>query len=103
MRVSKGASAARRACWYVWVLALLLLSGVPAPPSVAQSSVPPRVVAIGDIHGDFDAFRGILEHAGIIDSASRWIAGNTTLVQTGDFTDRGPNVRAVMDLSLIHI
>jgi hypothetical protein len=60
--------------------------------------MPPRVVAIGDIHGDFDAFRGLLEHAGIIDSAGRWIAGNTTLVQTGDFTDRGPKVRAVMDL-----
>lgn len=98
MRASNKASAARRAYWYVWVLALLLLSSVPAPRSVAQSREPPRVVAIGDIHGDFDALRSILEHAGILDAAGRWIAGNTTLVQTGDFTDRGPKVRAVMDL-----
>jgi hypothetical protein len=82
----------------VWALAILLLSGVPPPQIVAQSTASPRVVAIGDIHGDFDAFRGILEHAGIIDAAGRWIAGNTILVQTGDATDRGSNVRAVMDL-----
>ena len=98
MRVSSGASAVRHARGYVWVLVILLLSSVPAPRSVAQSSALPRVVAIGDIHGDFDAFRGILEHAGILDAAGRWIAGNTTLVQLGDFTDRGPKVRAVMDL-----
>ena len=89
----------RHARWRVWVIAILLLGGgVPAPRSVAQSSAPSRIVAIGDIHGDFDAFRGILEHAGIIDAAGRWVAGATTLVIAGDFTDRGPKVRAVMDL-----
>jgi hypothetical protein len=76
----------------------LLLSGVFAPRSVAQGGAPARVVAIGDIHGDFDAFRGLLEQAGILDAAGRWSAGNTTVVQLGDFTDRGPKVRAVMDL-----
>jgi len=98
MRVSNRKSATRHTCWHVWVLVILLLSGVPAPPVVAQSAASPRVVVIGDIHGDFDAFRGILEHAGILDAAGRWIAGTTTLVQTGDYTDRGPKVRAVMDL-----
>ena len=91
-------SATRRACWHVWVLVILLLKGVPAARIVAQSSPSPRVVAIGDIHGDFDAFRGVLERTGIIDAAGRWIAGNTTLVQTGDITDRGPKVRAALDL-----
>ena len=61
----------------------------------AQSS---RVVAIGDIHGDFDAFVGILGQARLIDPAQRWSGGNATLVQTGDFLDRGPKARAVMDL-----
>jgi len=97
VRVFNRVSATRHACWHVWVLVVLLLSGVPAPRSVAQSSPSPRVVAIGDVHGDFDAFRGILEHARIIDTAGRWIAGNATLVQTGDLTDRGPKVRAVLD------
>ena len=87
----------RHASWHASVLLMLLASSISAPQSLAQSSVSPRVVAVGDIHGDFDAFRGILTHAGIIDAGGRWIAGNSTLVQLGDFTDRGPNVRAVMD------
>src|SRR6266508_4386771 len=63
--------------------------------SFGQSS---RVVAIGDIHGDFDAFVGILQRTGLVDPSNRWSGGNATLVQTGDFLDRGPKARAVMDL-----
>jgi len=87
----------RHAWWHTFVLLMLLAGGVSRPQSLAQSSASPRVVAVGDIHGDFDALRGILRHAGIIDAGGRWIAGNSTLVQLGDFTDRGRNVRAVMD------
>ena len=58
----------------------------------------PRVVAVGDIHGDFSSLVTILQHAGIIDDQHRWTGGNTTLVQTGDFLDRGPKARDVMDL-----
>jgi len=79
------------------MLAILLVSTLPAP-STAQRATSPRVVAIGDIHGGLDAFVTILRHAGITDANGRWIAGNTIVVQTGDYTDRGPNVRAVMDL-----
>lgn len=56
-----------------------------------------RVVAIGDIHGDFDAFVGILQRARLVDPRNRW-SGNSILVQTGDLLDRGPKARAVMDL-----
>ena len=56
-----------------------------------------RVVAIADVHGDFDAFVAILQQAEIIDANHDWIAGNTILVQTGDFLDRGPDDRKVMD------
>lgn len=59
---------------------------------------PARVVAIGDIHGAFDAFVDILGRAGLIDARRRWSGGRTTLVQTGDYTDRGAGVRAVFDL-----
>jgi hypothetical protein len=76
---------------------IVLLTGASASHGVAQTGGPARVVAIGDVHGDFDAFRGILEHAGIVDAAGRWIAGRTTLVQTGDLLDRGSKARAVMD------
>ena len=57
-----------------------------------------RVVAIGDIHGAGSRFVALLKHSELIDADLRWIGGSTTLVQTGDFTDRGSQVRDVMDL-----
>src|SRR5437899_11830973 len=57
-----------------------------------------RVVAIGDIHGDFDAFVGILQRAQLVDTSRKWSGGNTTLVQTRDLLDRRPKTRAAMDL-----
>ncbi|MCA1585954.1 MAG: metallophosphoesterase [Acidobacteria bacterium] len=59
---------------------------------------PPRIVAIGDIHGSLDGLVTILGRAGLIDAARHWSGGDATLVQTGDYTDRGTDVRAVMDL-----
>jgi hypothetical protein len=81
-----------------WVVAILLLvSTLSAPSGVAQRGAEPRIVAIGDIHGNFDAFIEILRHAGITDATGSWIAGNTTVIQTGDFVDRGSKVKAVID------
>lgn len=77
------------------VLVLLLAAWYP-PAGLPAAS--PRVVAVGDIHGDLDSFVRILGRAGLIDHARRWTGGSAVLVQTGDFTDRGPRVREVMDL-----
>ncbi|HVS30078.1 MAG TPA: metallophosphoesterase [Thermoanaerobaculia bacterium] len=57
-----------------------------------------RVVAVGDIHGEYEGFVSILQKAGVIDQKLRWSGRRTTLVQTGDYLDRGPDVRKVMDL-----
>ena len=57
-----------------------------------------RVVAVGDVHGDFYRFVLLLKDAGIIDSSKNWCAGKTHLVQTGDLLDRGPDSRLVMEL-----
>jgi hypothetical protein len=57
-----------------------------------------RIVAIGDVHGDYAQFVTILHQAGVIDSRSRWSGGRTHLVQTGDVLDRGPDSRKVMEL-----
>jgi len=57
-----------------------------------------RVVAVGDVHGDFDQFTGILQYADLIDSEFNWIGGKAHLVQLGDVLDRGADSRAVMDL-----
>ncbi|GAA5981379.1 hypothetical protein JCM5350_004386 [Sporobolomyces pararoseus] len=48
-----------------------------------------RIVAIGDIHGDFLALTRILRKASLIDLKGQWIGGRTVLIQTGDIVDRG--------------
>src|SRR5436189_3342639 len=58
----------------------------------------PRIVAVGDIHGDVDSFTSILRQAGLVDEANAWVGGTATLMQTGDYLDRGDEVRAVVDL-----
>src|SRR5665213_4193263 len=57
-----------------------------------------RVVAVGDVHGDYGAFVEVLRMAGLIDRQNRWTGGGTHLVQVGDVCDRGPDTRKVMDL-----
>lgn len=71
-------------------LAFLPLSAATAPAG--------RVVAIADIHGAGAEFRALLQAADLLDANGRWAGGTSTLVQTGDFTDRGRDVRAVIDL-----
>ena len=66
---------------------------VPAIPAKA-------IVAIGDVHGDFDDFVGILQRTGLIDKQNHWNGGNATFVQLGDLLDRGPKPRDVMDLMM---
>lgn len=87
------------------VVPALLLAGWPAV-AAAQSSAAAvcdlrtteRVVAIGDVHGAYDQFVGILRAAGLLDSRDRWSGGRAILVQTGDVLDRGPDSRKVLDL-----
>jgi TPR repeat protein len=57
-----------------------------------------RVVAVGDVHGDYEQFVAVLRSAGLIDAHGNWSGGKAHLVQTGDIVDRGPDSRAVMDL-----
>src|SRR5450759_1118045 len=57
-----------------------------------------RVIAIGDIHGDYKALTEVLRSAGVIDGKGHWTCGTTHLVQAGDILDRGRESRKVMDL-----
>jgi hypothetical protein len=61
-----------------------------------------RVIAVGDVHGDYEQFFEALRSSGLIDGHGNWIGGRTHLVQTGDILDRGPDSRKVMDL-LMHL
>lgn len=78
-----------------FVLAIALLWS-PNLPLLAQGTS--RIVAIGDIHGEIDGFRRILQTAGLTDAGGKWTGGRTQFIQTGDYTDRGTGTRAVLDL-----
>lgn len=61
-----------------------------AVPSLAQPA-PQRIVAVGDLHGDYSAWIDIARDAGLVDATNKWTGGRTVLVQTGDIVDRGPD------------
>jgi hypothetical protein len=56
-----------------------------------------RIVAIGDLHGDYDNYIATLEAAGLIDRKGKWSGGTTHLVQTGDIPDRGPDTLRIIE------
>ena len=57
----------------------------------------PKIIAIGDIHGDSEAYEAILQAADLIDSEGKWSGGDTIFVQTGDIPDRGPDTLKILD------
>jgi hypothetical protein len=76
------------------------IAAISAPPQGAAPQAPagPRIVAVGDVHGAGPNLAQILQAAGLIDAKHKWIGGTARLVQTGDITDRGADVRAAFDL-----
>jgi len=69
---------------------VLLLSAMLAA-SQAFAAPAQRIIAVGDLHGDFQAWQDIARGAGLIDANGHWAAGKTILVQLGDVTDREPD------------
>lgn len=79
----------------------------PAAPVAAPAEIPEtagvwtgvdRVVAVGDIHGDYEQLTAVLRAAKVIDGQDNWSGGKTHLVQTGDVVDEGPDARRILDL-----
>lgn len=82
----------------------LALLGTLAAATVSAAPAPERIVAVGDLHGDFKAWRTIAEDARLIDPAGRWIGGKTLLVQLGDIADRGPGTLDIIaDLKRLQV
>src|SRR5712692_1274399 len=81
-------------------LAVSLLASAYPPHAGAATppDSPPSLIAIGDVHGDFNDFVAILQRTGLIDEQHHWTGGKTTFVQVGDLLDRGPKPREVLDL-----
>ncbi|ORX55832.1 Metallo-dependent phosphatase [Anaeromyces robustus] len=59
-----------------------------------------RIIAVGDIHGDYNQFIKILTHAKLIDKNKNWIGKNTIFVQVGDLMDRGDESKKIFDLMM---
>ena len=110
-RPRRGAGRAGRLAGVLGFLLLGLLSGSAAADSAprtgpAAAATSPadvfqgvaRVVAVGDIHGDFERLQQVLRLAKLTDAQDQWIGGKTHLVQTGDVLDRGPDSKKAMDL-----
>ena len=76
---------------------LRIVAAAAALGLAALAGAAPRVVAVGDVHGDLAGFKKILAEAGVIDGAGAWIGDETVLVQVGDLIDRGPSMRATLD------
>lgn len=82
--------------WF-WLLIALVIA-MTSTDTRAQPA-PQRIIAIGDLHGDHEAWRAIARAAGLIDAKGKWAGGNATLVQMGDIVDRGPDsLRIIRDL-----
>ena len=75
------------------VLAALALLGACSllPPSE------PRLVAIGDFHGDYGAFEEVMTRAGLMDEGGNWAGGRSQVIQVGDIADRGPDSRQIIE------
>jgi len=87
-------------CWtsISKILLLFLVCTVFSIPAGRTAGTAQVVIAIGDVHGDFDDFCLILKRVGLIDEKLHWAGGHAILVQTGDLLDRGPKERQVLDL-----
>lgn len=57
------------------------------PPSVLLPVK--RIIAIGDLHGDYKATILVLRKCGLLDEKNNWIGRDTIVVQVGDILDRG--------------
>ena len=84
-------------------ISLLLL----AFPSLCPAAQTPyewtgvqKIIAVGDLHGDYENFLLILKNpkVALIDDDLRWIGGKAHLVQTGDIMDRGDDASKILDL-----
>jgi hypothetical protein len=82
------------------VLASLLLAA--PPPAAARRECVwtgvQRIVAIGDLHGDYEHFVRLLRGSELIDNEDHWAGGKSHLVQMGDVMDRGDEAKRILDL-----
>lgn len=89
------------------IFGLVPSQGAPTPAAVvlqrgertaSDIAAAPRIIAVGDVHGDVSRLRALLRGTAVIDGEDRWVAGRAVLVQVGDRLDRGPTEAEVFAL-----
>src|ERR1700730_17417130 len=83
-------------------LILLMAMGPALPQTIPDTDADTfngvrRIVAIGDVHGDYQRLLELLRTAALVDAKGAWTGGATHLVLTGDMVDRGDHSRQVLD------
>jgi len=84
--------------------ALLVLASFSILLSARAAEIPcvwsgiDKIVAVGDLHGDYENFIKILLGTGLVDEKLKWAGGDTHFVQTGDIMDRGPGAKMIFDV-----
>ena len=94
----EGAAAARLKR-IVRIAALALAASFTIMTSTAQaqrSQRSQRIIAVGDLHGDLQAWLTIAKASGIMNAEGHWAGGSATLVQLGDISDRGSDTLAII-------
>jgi len=96
---ARRATQAMRVGTVALLLGLVVTGAVAGPRKVTDHhwTEVDRIVAIGDLHGDYENYLETLRAARIVDRRGRWDAGETHLVQTGDIADRGPETRRIIE------
>lgn len=64
------------------------------PEAVPYSGA--RIVALSDIHGQYEVALRLLRAHGVVDAKDNWHLGRGHLVVTGDVFDRGPQVNEML-------
>lgn len=57
-----------------------------------------QIIAVGDLHGNYEGFRSILLRCGLIDTSDHWVARDTHLIQLGDILGRGGEPGKIFNL-----
>ncbi len=80
---------------FLWIMSSLTAEEIPCVWTGVK-----KIVAVGDLHGDYNNFVKILKETGMVNKGLHWAGGRTHLVQTGDAMDRGPDAKKILDLMI---
>jgi hypothetical protein len=64
----------------------------PQVPRPAEFTAVPRILAVGDLHGEYEAACALLQASRVVDDELHWTFGNGHVVFNGDVFDRGDRV-----------